>query len=150
MKKRWLFIPLFLALLALGVTAGATLAYGGGGGDSSAESFASRVAVILGLEESTVQDAFNQATDEAREDRVTSKLDRLVEEGSITQEQADEYLSWFQARPDGVLRGLHSRGFGMHGHFGGRMFGGHSTWGMRFQNSAPDGIAPGTTESSTY
>jgi len=150
MKKRWLFIPLLLALLACGVTAGAILAFGGGDGDSPVKSFASRVAGILGLEESKVQNAFNQAVNEARLDHLTRKLDRLVTDGSITQEQADEYLSWFQARPDGVLPGPHSRGFGRHGLFGGRMFGGHSTSGMRFFGPAPDGIASGTVESTTY
>ena len=69
MKRRWLFVPLFLlALLALGVTAGATMADGDGGeGDSPVKSFVSRVADILGLEESEVQDVFNQAAGEVRE-----------------------------------------------------------------------------------
>ena len=161
MKRRWLFIPLLLALVTFGITAGATMAYGGGDGDSPVKSFASRVAGILGLEESKVQDAFNQAADEARVDRLTSKLDRLVTEGSITQEQADQYLSWFQARPDGVLPGSRFHGFGRHGHFGSRMFGGHglfggsmfggdSTSGMRFFGPAPDAKALGTDESITY
>ena len=150
MKRRWLFIPILLALLTLGVTAGAALAYGGGDGDSPVKSFASRLAVILGLEESKVQDAINQAIDEAREDRLTSKLDRLVTEGSITQEQADQYLSWFQARPDGFLPGSRFHGFGWHPHFGGRLFGGHSASGTRFFGPAPDGIASGTAESITY
>ena len=141
-KKRWLLLSVVVGLLTVGITAGAVLAHGGSGdGESKLDSFASRVASILGLEESQVQDAFTQAKEEAREAkqaaqeaRLQDKLNQMAEEGSITQEQADQYMEWVRSKPEGMppLRGI--RGFsgqglsGEHG-FGGRMFGGRSFGG---------------------
>ncbi len=150
MRRRWLFVPLLMALLALGVTLGVALAQGDGeDGDSPVQSFVARVAAILGLDEAQVQDAFDQAAGEAREERLRMKLDRMVEQGRITQEQADEYREWLQARPDGFLPGRGFFGFGRHGSFGGHMGGGHSRHGMEFFKQAPDGLAPGTLEPSS-
>jgi hypothetical protein len=47
---------------------------------------------------------------------VENRLQKLVEEGKITQEEADEFLGWWQARPEGIPLGPGHRGFGgMHG-----------------------------------
>ena len=51
MKRRWLFVPIIVGLLALGITVGGVLAQGGGGEDGIAQTFAGRVAAILGLGE---------------------------------------------------------------------------------------------------
>ena len=81
MKRRWLFIPLLVGALAIGITGGAILANGTGTeGDSPLKSFASRVAVILGLDESQVQDAFDQAATEMQDEALQQKLDRQVEQ----------------------------------------------------------------------
>jgi hypothetical protein len=78
-----------------------------------------------------LQDAFVQAGNEARQAAMEDRLAELVEEGAIDQAQADEYLQWWQSRPDGLEgfgfrghRGFHNFG-GMHG-FGG----GQNYWGM--------------------
>ena len=150
MKKRWLFVTLSIGVLALGITAGVTLAEGErGGADSAFKSFFSRVATILGLDEAQVQDAFYQAARETRDEPVQSELDRLVAQERITREQADEYLGWFQARPEGFRPGFHFRGSGGHGFFGGRMFGSHHRHGMKFFEKAPDGSSSGATEPSS-
>jgi hypothetical protein len=150
MKRRWLFLPLLLALLALGITVGAALAQSDGeDGDSPVQSFAARVAAILGLDEAQVQDAFNQASGEARDEGLRKTLDRKVEQGWITQEQADECLEWFQAKPDAFLQGHRFFGFGKHGSFGGHMWGGYGRHGKEFFKQAPDGLAPGTLEPSS-
>jgi hypothetical protein len=82
------------------------------------ESFASRVASILGLDEAQVQDAMDQARREMQDEALKSKLDSMVERGWLIQEQADAYWQWYQSRPEGI------RGFGGPGPgFG---FGGHS------------------------
>ena len=75
----------------------------GAEGGSPLQSFASRVAVILGLDETQVQDAFSQAAGELQVDRLQLKLDRLVENGRLTQEEADEYKEWYLSRPDTAL-----------------------------------------------
>ncbi|MCI0440716.1 MAG: hypothetical protein L0177_16545 [Chloroflexi bacterium] len=121
MKKRWFLAPVAIAILALGVlTAGVALAQEAETEeDSVISSLASRVAAILGLDEATVQDALDQARTEIQDEALQNRLAELVEQGVITQEQADEYLEWYQARPEGIPGfgpGRHGRGFG----FGGR------------------------------
>ena len=145
MRKRWIFVPVILVILALGATAGATLADGHGeDGGSRFGSFASRVAGILGLDDSTVQDAFIQASQELRDERLQTKLDRLVEQGVIAQEQADEYKEWYQSKPEGLDFGHRSHNFGgtrfffksrFH-NFGGH--GGDNAGSFHFSPSSPE------------
>ena len=144
-NKRWLLVPIVVGLLTVGITAGAVLAHGGGDGRESARtSFANRVAAILGLEETPVQDAFTLAWEEAREAkqaaheaRLQDRLNQAVEDGSISQEQADQYMEWVRSRPEGIRSQLGIRGFRGHGlsgghGFGARLFGGHSFSGGLF------------------
>jgi hypothetical protein len=51
------------------------------------------------------------------DERLQAKLGAQVEAGRITQEQADEYIEWYQLRPDDSIGiGPGSR-FGGHGSF---------------------------------
>jgi hypothetical protein len=59
-----------------------------------------------------VKAAFDQAMKEERDKALESRLQKLVSEGKITQEQADHYLAWWQARPDVTLPGPGDFGFG--------------------------------------
>ena len=71
-----------------------------------------------------LQDAFVQARSEMRTEALKNRLQSLVNEGRITQKQADQYLEWWQAKPDVPVK----FGFGGHGGFRGmgglRGFGG--------------------------
>jgi hypothetical protein len=60
----------------------------------------SKVANILGLPEQQVADAFKQARQEMQDEALQNWLQKLVDEGKITQEEADQYLEWWQARPN--------------------------------------------------
>ena len=120
MRKRWLVIPVVVLALAVAVAGGAVLAQSTGDGHGG-KSFAGRVADILGLEEDTVADATKQAWQEMHEERLQARLDALVESGRITQEQADEYKTWLDSRPEGIGR-LGENGFGQHHGFHGRGF----------------------------
>ena len=62
-KKRWIVVPVTLVALALGVTGGVAMAQESEG-DSPLQSFASRVASILGIDEQQVEDALEQASRE--------------------------------------------------------------------------------------
>ncbi len=142
MRKRWFFVSLVVGLLALALTAGAVLAQSDGDdGSLGVKTFAARVAAILGLDEGQVQDALTQAAGEARDEQLQSKLDQMVENGRITQEQADEKLQWFEDKPDGMMGKFHFRGHGrqgMRGMFGGRMFGDHFSKGNKFMHPDPE------------
>ena len=93
------------------------------------QSFVSRVAENLELDEDTVQAAFDDARDDLKEDlkaahraALEEKLEAAVDDGDITQEEADEYLEWYDAKPDdlgiGRLKGRHHGGFGFGHHRG--------------------------------
>ena len=59
-----------------------------------------RVAEILGLEQQQVEDAFAQARQDMQTEALENYLQKLVENDEITPEQAQEYLTWWQSRPD--------------------------------------------------
>jgi hypothetical protein len=70
------------------------------------------------IDPEALQAAVAQAQRELLEEAMQNRLENLVEQGEITQAQADEYLEWWQARPDvGV-------GFGFPGHGRSRGMGG--------------------------
>jgi hypothetical protein len=88
-------------------------------GENTHSSFTAKVAAILGLDTATVEAAFAQAKNELRDEAVDKWLANLVEEGRVTQEQADEYKAWLESRPDNLPAVLDSqrvkknlRGFG--------------------------------------
>jgi hypothetical protein len=101
------------ALLAATVTVGAVLAQESAGGeDTAAKTFIGRVAAILGLEEAKVEDAFQQVRKDQQTEAYKEILDRRVEMGRITLEEAEEHYRWFQSRPDSVTGSFgHTRSF---------------------------------------
>lgn len=104
-KKHWIIGLIALLTVMVGVGSGTALAQENREeGDRPNQGVISRVAIILGLEEQQVQDAFDQARQELRDERfeemVGQRLDALVASGRITQEQADELREWYASRPD--------------------------------------------------
>jgi polyhydroxyalkanoate synthesis regulator phasin len=71
------------------------------------------------IDSEQVRDALDQAQDELRDEALETRLQNLVDEGRMTQEEADQYLEWWQSRPD---IGLPLPGLGGPGP-GGRMAG---------------------------
>ena len=122
MKKRWIIASMLAAVLVVGAV-GTVLAQETDTKESPLKSFASRVAAILGIEEQQVQDAFTQAASEMRDEAVQAKLAYMVENGRLTQAQADEYYQWYQAMPEGLDRGLGPRFGKQRFHRGGHRFG---------------------------
>ena len=110
MKRRWLMIPLATGVLVAGLTGASVLAHNGDAEEQSPkDAVAAKVAEALGLDQPTVKDALQAATQEVRSDRLEHRLGHMVEEGKLTQEQADSYLEWYEARPEGpnLHRGGH-------------------------------------------
>lgn len=134
MRKRWFLVALMVSVLAIGVTGATVFAQSSdGNGGGGVKGLVSRVAQILGLDDQQVQDAFDQARMEMRDDAIRTKLDRQVEAGRLTQEQADEYYDWYQDMPEGIDGLFGGRGFGKSG-FGKAGFGrGHQFQGRQFQ-----------------
>ena len=74
----------------------------------------------VSLDPEQLQNAFTQAKGAVMAEAMENRLQSLVEEGMITQGEADEYLEWWQAMPDTVLPGPRGRSLGFGG-FGDRM-----------------------------
>ena len=116
MKKLRIIIPLSIAVVAVAIISfSIAFAQGNEGGDSNAGKLATKVAEILGLDTAVVDRAIKQAREELRDEAVQNKLNALVENGKLTQEQADEYLNWIQSKPEGIPA-IGKQSFGKKGH----------------------------------
>ena len=117
MRKRFKLVAISLAVavaLTVGLTA-TTFAWGPSGGGEEvgvcpAETFVNKVAGILELEEEQVAEAFEQARGEIKQEIIERRLQKAVENGLITEEEAGGILEWLQNRPEAVERlGLRAR-----------------------------------------
>jgi polyhydroxyalkanoate synthesis regulator phasin len=54
----------------------------------------------VAIDSEQLRDALDQAQGELRDEALETRLQNLVDEGKITQEEADQYLEWWQSRPD--------------------------------------------------
>jgi uncharacterized membrane protein len=140
MKKRKWFIPVVVVsvLLIGGIVGGVVVA----GSDSSSntedqsqtsdryQALLDRACAIyeektgVAIDSQQLKDALEQAQSEIQDEALESRLQNLVDEGKITQEEADQYLKWWQSRPNiGLpLLGLGRQGRGV-GMMLGRVFG---------------------------
>ncbi|MFC1994221.1 hypothetical protein ACFLVI_03045 [Chloroflexota bacterium] len=73
--------------------------------DKTLDGLASRVALILELDEQKVIAAFHQVSREFVDEMHREGLDRLIDEGRLTEEQVDRYYQWYLARPDAISPG---------------------------------------------
>lgn len=120
-NKKFLVIAIVIAVVLVGTVTGVALAQAGSSGTTPApaKTFAARVAAILGIDQQKVQDAMSKAKRDIADEALSNKLDALVKSGKMTQQQADQYKSWWQSRPQGVLPQA-----GTGGKLGGHRFGG--------------------------
>ena len=151
MKRKWLMIPLVTGILAAGLTGASVLAHNEDGEQvSPKDAVVAKVAESLGLDQQILKDALQEAIQEVRSDRIQHRLVDAVEAGRLTQEQADAYLEWYEARPEGLDQAHRLFKFGRGGdggpseRFGGRGFGGsHRFGGQDFQGQGQLPSGPG-------
>jgi len=116
MRKRKWFIPVVVAsaLLIAGTVGGALVA----AADSSSttadqnqiidryQALLDRACAIyqdntnVAIDSERLKDALDQAQSELQEEALETRLQNLVENGEMTQEEADSYLEWWESRPD--------------------------------------------------
>jgi hypothetical protein len=121
-KKVVLLAALAIAAIIGGVVAGVTLAQSGGGNETQAssqyEALLNKVATIyqqntgVTIDPQQLETAFTQAQNQMQSEALQTWLQNLVTQGKITQAQADQYLQWWQSRPNTPLLAL-PRGGGM-------------------------------------
>jgi len=144
-RKRFVIISLLAAVVLVGSLAGLALAQTGTGDTGQSKTLLERVATILGIDQQKLQDAVTQAQGQMQNEALDSYLKNLVDQGKITQQQADQYKSWWQARPETLLPGAMGRNFGFHGFRGGMKGGRGFYWGGPPPIPAPTPQASGTS-----
>ena len=96
-SKKLIIVAVLAATAVLGaIIGGVAFAQTGSASDGSGNTLLARVAAILGIDQQKVEDAVAQAQSDMRDEA----LQKLVEQGRITQEQVDQYKAWLKARPD--------------------------------------------------
>jgi len=102
MGRRWI-LSLIVAIVAVSVVTGAASAdFHGGMRGMHGNEVLERVATILGIEREDLDDAIEQARSEIHEEKQMSILVSLVENGTLTQDEADSITHWLNSRPDAV------------------------------------------------
>jgi len=116
MKKRKWFVPVVVVsvLLIGGVVGGVIVAADDSSSNIEDQSQAidrnqallERVCAIyeeqtgVAIDSEQLKDALEQARGEMRDEALENWLQDLVDNGKITQKEADQYLEWWQSRPD--------------------------------------------------
>ena len=150
-RKKVIPVVVLAIVVLIGSTAGIALAQNGNGDESQPETrreaLLNRVSEIyqentgVAIDPGQLKDAFAQARSRMATEALESRLQYLVGQDKITQEEADEYLQWYHAMPDTPLPGPFGRGLGFHGLRGGMKWG-RGPHCMHGPYSAPE--APGS------
>jgi len=155
-KKVKVLIATLVAVLLLGVGTTATVMAQEGEDivpepevvtEEGANGFLARVADILGITEEELQAVFNEARQQMQDEAIIRFLDEAVEQGLVTQEEADEMLAWWQQRPEALDLGLFRHIFRFRASQGvqqGLHLGGGCQLGLRMRLSRmqPSGVRP--------
>jgi hypothetical protein len=129
--KKFIIIMVVAAALAVVGVGGVVLAQQANGGEDETQPGAQQAALLervcaiyedntgTAINAEDLQNAFAQAQSEMREEALQNYLQNLVDNGKITQEQADQWKSWWQSRPEDLPfahgfpgHGMMQRGFG--------------------------------------
>jgi len=113
-SKKFVIITVTVAAVVAGCLAGVVFADPENGDASQPESkcgvLLDRVCEIyeentgVTIDPQQLRDAFVQAQSEMRDEALGSHLQKLVNDGKITQEEADQYQEWWESRPDVPFR----------------------------------------------
>ena len=95
-RKKAIIIAFVVGLVLLGSTAGIVLAQTGSTNLDPTKTLLGKVASKLGIDQQKLETAFSDSQKEMRNER----LQNLVTEGKITQQQLDQYKQWLDSRPD--------------------------------------------------
>ncbi len=146
-KKVLIGAALAITMVAVTIT-GAAYAQAAGQPAAAGNSLMTRVATILGIPQQTLENAFAQARSDMQKEALDARLKGLVDQGKLTQAQADQYKAWILARPNlpassGLAGGpgMKAPGIGR-GEFGGPKAGFGGPAGQGRQGPPPSPGAP--------
>ncbi|MFW6102279.1 MAG: hypothetical protein ACOC6O_01305 [Chloroflexota bacterium] len=108
MRKRKWFIPVVVVsvLLIGGIVGGAVALADDSDTADPHQMLVDRVAAIyeeetgVAIDSEQLKSALDQARSEIRGEALENRLQDLVDDGQITQDEASQYLEWWQSRPD--------------------------------------------------
>lgn len=99
-RKRFVFVALLAAVVLVGGIGGMVFAQTENSDESQPKTLLARVAEKLEINQQELEDAFAQARSEMRSTALDNRLQRAFGQDKLTQEEADQYQEWWQARPD--------------------------------------------------
>jgi hypothetical protein len=108
LKKKFLIIGVLCVVVLAGVLGGFAIA-SANDGDAANTTLMDKVAEIYqqntgtAIDAQALQKAFTEAGAALKTDAMNQFLQKLVDEGKITQEQADAWKAWVDARPANAL-----------------------------------------------
>lgn len=146
-KKVLIGAALAVTMVAVTIT-GAVYAQAAGQPAAAGNSLMTRVATILGIPQQTLENAFAQARTDMQNEAQAARLKALVDQGKLTQAQADQYAAWLKAKPNlpassGLAGGPGMKGpGGNRGEFGGLKPGFSGPAGQGRQGPPPSAGAP--------
>jgi hypothetical protein len=129
-SKKFLLITVLAVVALAGSIGGVALAQSGDGDNSQPvaqhQAMLEKVCAIYeentgtAIDSAELQKAFDQARSEMRDEALNSYLQGLVDKGTITQDQADQYKAWLKSKPNvDIPLAPGFPGLGMHRGFGG-------------------------------
>ena len=105
--KRFMLIALIATVVLAGSIGGIALAQNDEDEEEEeqVETIFDKVADVLirddvNITSDQLKDAFTEVKENMRTEAMDKFMDKLVEEEILTQDEADEYLEWWQAKPD--------------------------------------------------
>ncbi len=131
-SKKFVIIAVLAAVVLAGSVVGVAFADTGTGTTSGNTLYAKVVAILnkqgVNIDQAKLESAFTQARQEIRDEALDKYLDKLVAEGKLKPEDAQQYKQWWDSKPNVPLPGARQP-FGMHRFPGGRggMMGGWGT-----------------------
>ena len=100
-SKKFILLAVLATAILVGSIGGIVYAQEDGDEDVSPKTvLLEKVADKLGIDPQQLEDAFTEAIGEMRDEAQLRWLEKAVEEGLITAEEAAEYSEWWAARPD--------------------------------------------------
>jgi hypothetical protein len=128
-SKKFILAAVLAAVVLLGSLGGVALAQTGDGDNDQPvaqhQAMLEKVCTIYqentgtAINSEELQKAFDQAISEMQDEARDNFLQGLVDEGKITQEEADQYKAWLESKPEIDMPLAPEAGFGMHRGFGG-------------------------------
>jgi len=121
-NKKVIFVALMVVVIAAST---AVVAFAQTASDDQSQTPESREAALLtkvaaiyetntgtAIDADALTTAFSQAQKEMATEALNTRLQNMVSNGKLTQEQADQYKQWLQSRPDTSLTGPLGNGLG--------------------------------------